>query len=223
MGISSSKKTENSGVALIVASIVSAVVMVFALMLILASYTLFVTANKQSMESRCRELSVSVNKEIKQELMLVNYNSYEEQCNAAGVENNFWFYVRYNIWQNNTWPYYDGTPGHEMENSAKYFKIDLSEREDYRRVADSVVVTMYWEIDSDNKATETDKSLGILHVNVNVVKGDSSYSVDSVYSLSVVGYDITGGFDVTESLNNQAINPYNNSIVTNEKWMWTPY
>jgi hypothetical protein len=217
------KRQQNQGTAMIVAIVVGLVLMVFALALLLLSYSLFSSAVRQSTQTKCRELAKSLDKELRHEITDPCYDSYELQLADAAQGknvNNLWFYLRYNIWQSNSWPYYNEQEnGHKEADSYKYFSLDVS---DFNGMADKVTVIIYWEIDSDNPQTETNKDYTRLHVKIETEKGDSSYTLESVYILNVSAYDATAE-DLVDTVTNTEINPDNNNIYVNERWKWELY
>jgi hypothetical protein len=217
------KKEKNQGVAMIVAVIAGMVLMVFTLSLLLVSYTLFSSVAAKSTQSQCAELAKSVSQELRQELLNVNYDSYSAQNAAVGRENNLWFFLRYNLWQQEAWPYYnDGETGHDEADSVRYFTINATEDSKFEGMADQILITTYWKIDSDSPQNETDKSLTTVHFKVEAKKGDSAYVVESDYALTVTPYDSAEGEGNMETVENSKINPYNKYIDRNEKWVWVP-
>jgi type II secretory pathway pseudopilin PulG len=218
------RKLRNQGSAMVVAIVVGVVIMVFVLSLLLLSYSLFSTAAQKTTQMQCRELAKSVNKELRQEILSPDYDTYASQLAAEGTENNLWFYLRYNLWQEDVWPYYnEEESGHGEDDSYRYFTIDTADSDEYDGIADTILITMYWEIESDNPQEESDKSLTLLHVQVEVKKGDCSYSMESVYALTVAEYsDAESAGGTGNGITGTSVNPYNQSIDTAEKWIWTP-
>jgi hypothetical protein len=229
MGLSAKKKIkQNQGAAMIVTIVVGVVLMAFALSLLLLAYSLAASVTGRTIETQCKELAKSVNRELEAELMTADYDNYEQQCADFGNKNNLWFYLRYNLWQDEVWPYYnDLEAGHDVEDTYRYFRLDAQNTEEYGAMADSILITMYWEIDSDQPSEEDDKSFTVLHIRTEVQKGDYAYAIDSAYALTVTSYaenediDDIGDGD-TEALENASVNPYHRSIYKNEKWVWTP-
>jgi hypothetical protein len=217
------KKKQNQGAAMIVAIVVSVVLMAFALSLLLLSYSLVSSVSGNVVETQCKELAKSVSEEIGQELMDVNYDSYDDQYAAAGNENNLWFFLRYNLWQDGTWPYYsDMEAGHYAADSYRYFRLNEADYGDSSLNVDRILLTMYWEIDSDQPAEETDKSFTVLHIRVEVERGDYAYALDSAYALTVTSYVDESDDGDMATVENADINPQGNEIVRDEKWIWTP-
>jgi hypothetical protein len=99
--------------------------------------------------------------------------------------------------------------------------LDVENSDEYAGLAGQVKVTMYWE--SDQTTDEADKSFTILHVRVEVNRDDYAYALDSAYALTVAAYDEIAGDEDTETVtvSDDELNPYGNSIVKNEKWIWT--
>jgi type II secretory pathway pseudopilin PulG len=205
---------------MIVATIVGAVIMVFVLSLLLVSYSLFTTAARKETQLQCQELARSVNQEIRQELMKPDYDTYEDQLAAVGTENDLWFFLRYNLWQDDAWPYFhEGESGHNKSDSYRYFTIDATDAEELGGMADQILITMYWEIDSEEPAAETDKSFTTLHIKVEAQKGDCAYAMESAYALTVIAYDSAAE---DGELEDAGSNPFHEVIDKNEKWAWEP-
>jgi hypothetical protein len=221
--IADKKRQQNQGAAMIIALVVSVVIMAFALSLLLLSYSLFSSVNGDTIQTQCKELAKSVNSELGQELMDTGYDSYEQQYAAAGSENNLWFFLRYNLWQDEIWPYYnEAETGHGKADSYRYFRLDTINSDEYAGAADQILITIYWEIQSEESGEETDKSFTVLHIRTEVDKGDYAFAIDSAYALTVTPYDEYDDSDDMDSLDNLEINPYDTQIYKNEKWIWTP-
>lgn len=211
------KRQLNSGSAMIVAIVVSIVLMVFALSLLLVSYSLFSSTANQNTQTKCRELAKSVSLEIREELTTPSYSNYDEQKkDILDGKNPLWSYIRCNLWQSN-WPYYnESETGHKAANSYKYYKLDAG---DLNGMAGQVTVTMYWEIESADPSVETNRSLTKLHVIVKAENDQSSYEAESVYALNCASFvDSTEG--EVDTVSSSSANPQNNSIYKNENWKW---
>jgi hypothetical protein len=146
---------------------------------------------------------------------------------AAGNENNLWFFLRYNLWQGDIWPYYykddktdEEVTGHTLEDSTRYFTIDVTGDDTWIGMADQILISMYWEIESDDPASETDKSLTVLHIRTEVTKGDCGYAMEKAYSLNVADFDSEAEEEKLEGFSNASLNPNGRQIDTNENWMW---
>ena len=102
MTIRSGKKKNNNGAAMMLTIVIIAVLIVFTFSLILISYNLYASQNKNLSSDRNSEAANSLSRALKDELTDENavYNS------------NLWKYIRWNIAYKNAdddckdWPYY---------------------------------------------------------------------------------------------------------------------
>lgn len=206
------KKKKNRGSAMIMAIIVSVIIMVFALSLLLLSYSLYATVVKEKKEMQYKELAFSVSKEIEQDIT-TNFSSHENQKNAQDAgKNPIWFYVRYGLWQNDDiWPYFNEDENqHKRVSAYRYYKMN-TESSEFSNVMGDVLITMYWDSSYEKQeAKKIDNT--ILHIKVEVTDGDIYFSNSMEYSLEVSPYP-DGGEGVFDS-NGET------QIVANEKWLW---
>lgn len=242
-------RRKNQGAAMIVAMVVGVVLMAFALSLLAVSYSLFSSASQRTTQLQCRELARSIDRELQRELTEPNYATYAKQKEDEGKKNNLWFFVRYNLGQSNSnqsgWPYYkEGEAGHSKEDSSKYFTLDASDDSELQGWADEISICLYWEIDDSIEEDDTSAESGlladkdnkiILHTVIKIQRGDSSYTLDTPYRLSVDGQEsekqddekgVRGYTDVKygekdDSYVSEDINPNKNSIFKKEKWTWS--
>ena len=94
---------------MMIAIIVSVVVVAFSLSLLLVCYALFSSSARKVTSRQCKELAKTLSLELEQELTKPNFASYEEEQMAlksvSDGENSLWFYLRYNLFQEQ-WPGY---------------------------------------------------------------------------------------------------------------------
>jgi len=202
-----------------VALVVSVIVLGFALSLLLTSYSLFSSANKQFSDIRARELAQSAVEELTAELTEVDFDTYAEQLAAHETKlrdekkYSLWFYVRYNMFQNN-WPYYDedeSNTGHGLNAAGKYFDLNADQ------LADDIKVNMYWEKD------DSQRDGARLWIRVTVTVGDATYTAKRVLELQVDKYPDVSSKTAEAASANLTINPAANRILKYERWRWNLY
>lgn len=213
-------KDDNRGVATIVATIVGIVVLMLSLSLLLAAYSLFSSTSRRIKQDECKELAKSISLELDKEITM-EFDSYEKQKKALeDGKNSVWFYLRYNVWNNDNWPYYCETEaGHGKENAFRYFILDIDQLNglDFKDMSADVSVCIFWESDKDIYQNDMKEGLPIT-IKITVSAGEQYYEITSSYMLSVGIYDDVSNeniVDVTSS-----VNPQNNSINVAEKWKW---
>lgn len=212
------KAKSNKGSAMIVSFIVVVILMMFALSLLLVSYSLYLSTVKENSKLQCKELAKTLSVELGNELTSVYFEDYasqkwaEDQVAVTG-DHALWFYVRYNMWQS-SWPYYNvDERGHTESYAFKDCKM-LQETGD--AISYDVNVTLYWESDREISASEKDDTP--LYIVVEVAKGNQTYKVVSQYDLKVEEYPEIDNDTDTENTFSTTINPANNSIIKQEKW-----
>lgn len=211
-------RSKNAGSALLVAIIASIVVIAFSLSLLIAAYSLFQSSVQKRDQVQLKEYTKTLALEIESEITDPNFASCAEQNEALqNGEDNLWFYLRYNVEQNN-WPFYeqDEGIGHTKENAYRYFDINVSGGEErlYATMPNSVSVCMYWtkEVIED----EGDEEI-YLTVVVTCERDKQACTMSSYYTLSKTLYSDAeapeGSF--------LSVNPQNNNIALNECWKWS--
>ena len=218
------RKLNNDGAAMMVSIIIIAVLMIFAFSLVLISYSLYASQNKNLASMRnmeaCNTLSVALEKDI------VSDNAHSDS--------NLWKYLRCNVFSD-AWPYYNpGEAGHDMEDAARQFYLEgYSEMEG---LPAKTTVKMYWTLpegaDMSDYETMTDNleklefKKGIrLYIEIQCDTGNQSYKVTDVYKLFTddILLEENAAALQTELGNikgNSAFNPDSNDILTNELWTW---
>lgn len=197
---------------MIVAIVVSLITMVLAMSLLLLAYSVHASVLKEGSRMQCKELAYSVSREIQNELT-VHFDSYEEQRDSLnGGQNPLWALLRYQIWQEDErWPYFNEDENQHKKSAAyRYFKLQTVE-DKMEQAADQILVTMYW--DGSHETQEASVKDGtILHVKVEVFKGEAYFANNMTFALEISDYE-----DVEEGVvenNGQAI------IMAGEKWTW---
>lgn len=110
----------NHGAALMVAVVIIGILLVFTFSLLLVTYTLYSSQNKNAASKRNSEAANTLSKALTTEL--------------TKTDGELWRYLRFNICQQNTWPYYDpeyaGT-GHDEKAAFRYFNLNVNYIESY--------------------------------------------------------------------------------------------
>ena len=111
---------KDRGVALIIAVVIMAVLIVFTFSLSLIAYSMYASQNNSIASRRCAEAANSLCDAIIDELTYTDpdNNRYPE------YESYLYKYLRYNICQEATWPFYDeGKEKHTREYACRYFDL----------------------------------------------------------------------------------------------------
>ena len=202
------------GSALLIAIVIMMVVTMLSLALLLVSYSLFATSNKQNNDEQCRTLAQSLSLELEKEITISPFEKYEMQKQAHDDgKYPLWFYLRFNVWQSN-WPYYNAEErGHSDGYAWRYFKLNADESS-AATVVDDISVLIYWESEADAQKAATP-----LVVEVTCKKGSQQYTVKSTYELviEVDPYEDAQGMVTVSS----PYNPLNNQIDSGEIWNWS--
>ena len=218
------KSKHNKGSAMMIAIIVSVVVVAFSLSLLLVCYALFSSSARKVTSRQCKELAKTLSLELEQELTKPNFASYEEEQMAlksvSDGENSLWFYLRYNLFQEQ-WPGYHAEYTEEKKELCyREFSVDLSggDASTYEAYISDIVVRVYWQ--NDNIDVTKDDTL--LCVEVEVKRDDQSAIMRNYFTLSVNDYPSTtlsGAVDTSSAL--AVVNPSGYSVNETEHWKWS--
>ena len=217
------KKKNNKGAAMMLTIIIIAVLVVFTFSLILISYNLYASQNKNLSSDRNAEAANSLSKALEDELT----------DNNASDNSNLWKYLRYNIAYKDAdedcldWPYYaPGKTSHGSDEARRYFK--LARNIDMAGMPADVSVCMYWELPdiylnaNDVPVYDSTKSRSgiILHIEITCSTGSQTYRVNDVYELSAI---VDSNVLVPDGINNDvtSYNPEGHEINPKERWKWT--
>ncbi|MBP5565108.1 MAG: hypothetical protein J6X45_05245 [Lachnospiraceae bacterium] len=217
-------RQQNKGAAMIMTVIIIAIIMVFCFSLILVSYNLYASQNKNLATMRNTEASES----------LVHALDAELTDNENIGKSPLWKYIRMNVayktdftsdpdW--NDWPYYDpsASSGPHSEASAVR-EFALTGNPDMQGVPADVRVYMYWMIpgsvdDFKTKVEGGGYPNGVrLHVKVVSKTANQTYEAEEVYKLTVRKNDNEG--KAILSAIDSSCNPGGHTIDSNEKWIW---
>lgn len=206
---------DNSGSAMLTALIVIFVVMILSLSVLAGAYNAYRMSLGASNNAQAKLYAQSAADKLEEYITGVNYDSFEAQWNAFSVgESPLWFYLRYNVEQNN-WPYYKASENtHDKDHAYRYFIMSVGSKDvynmlDYKAaIGNDTSVLMYWE----NKDNET-----ILTVEVRCEKDSDTYVATNKYKLIKSAYSDGAGSDHSIL---PGVNPSGNSIANSEKWVW---
>ncbi len=224
-------KTSNDGAAMVMVILIIAILIVFAFSLMLVSYTYYASQSKNVASKKCSEAANTLSLALVDELTDSN----------APYKSALWNYLRYNLFQDGTWPYYDSTvDGHTEKEAFRYFNLKYNKADyhdeygyDLPGFPGDVQLCVYWTpaSDAEKKTTEhqseISKKNAILYVEITCMAASQTYTVTNSYKLKV--RNITG--DPTEedtklinvqtlNQNNTSYNPLIKEINVREKWEW---
>ena len=189
---------KSRGAALMIAIIIIGILVVFTFSLLLVSYTLFASQNKKAASTRCSEAANTMSEALRYEL-----------TDAEAYENSdLWNYLRFNLIQSDTWPYYDENGGDEHGKAAayRYFVVDYNTRANYLKKYTNgsspegypakVQLCIYWTPPEGFDASDyTQDRLSTLDwkleqevrlfIEITCELGNQSYTVVNEYKLSV--------------------------------------
>lgn len=227
-------KYTNRGAAMMVCVVIIAILMAFVFSLLAVTYTLYASQNKKVASKRNSEAANTISIAL------------EEELTSAGAYQNsdLWKYIRYNVGQEDTWPYYlpnDTTGEHDRNAAFRYFTMNYYHTDDYfanpedtlKGYPGNVSVCIYWMLPEDVNPSTVDLSTmnknGLrLFVEVICDTGSQSYVVTNEYKLKEDGYtNASADMKMKNMLNNilsepelnATYNPQNLSI-EEKKWSW---
>ena len=223
MTIKSGKKKNNNGAAMMLTIIIIAVLIVFAFSLILISYNLYASQNKNLSSDRNAEAANSLARAIEKEL-----------TDPDAIKNsNLWKYLRFNIAYCNggeeegvtfkDWTYYDASDyRHDEDYAKRYFKLDRNTA--MEGMPADVSICMYWKLPDGVGEDILDINLNrngiVLYVEIKCSTGGQTYKIVDTYTLTVVGTDDAAEITKINEVNNSVSNPADHVVNTGEKWIW---
>ena len=225
------KYLNNNGATMIVAIIMIAILMIMTFSLMLVTYTLYASSNKKAASERnsvaANSLSLALEKELTAE---------------DAIDNSWlWKYLRCNILQNETWPYYDSEySGHTEDDAFRYFKLKYNNNYplngiDIDGFPGDVTLCMYWTPPAEASYNGRDLSgLSIsektnieLCIDIICDTGSQSYTVKDTYEISIseLMLEIDSDQRMKKKLdafktdkNKSLYNPMNLNINSMERW-----
>ncbi len=177
----------NDGATMIVAIIVMAILIVFTFSLTLVAYTLYSTQNKNIASMKCAEAANSLSKALEDEIIY-----YDKTDNRYPEYDSYLYrYLRYNLCQEETWPYYEeGTPGHGKDVACRYFDLKYNTK---KKIYDSNGNVMMKKNDDGTYSDTEEKAVDSIEGKPGKVevciywmlpKGQSSSTVTNVDNMS---------------------------------------
>ena len=215
--IESYKENKNKGAAMIVCVTIISILVVFCFSLLLVTYTLYASQNKNMQSDRNSEACKTLSTSIRQELV------------ESSEDSNLYKYIRYNVNQE-SWPFYDTEkPDHQKEDAFRYFRLDKANSIDIGGYPGDIEICMYWQQSGEFTEQKVKNESGVeetiqipsargikLFVEVTCRSGSQSYSIKSEYRLAVSKKrtNLKIKSEVAD------INPFGNSINNKETWKW---
>lgn len=231
------KRQYNKGAAMVVSIIIIAVLMIFAFSLILISYNLYASQNKNIASIRNMEAANTLSISLQQEM--IDENAWDES--------NLWNYVRFNLFDlddtsTGAWPYYSPLkagdigyePGHDRNAAVKEFRLDSNSGVEC--LPAETFVRVYWTLPDDISAADylatSDPEFRMeakrgarLFIEIQCNTGSQSYKVTEILQLDVEEMTMPDDEDKQNKLeiyysNYISAAEYHERINRNEKWTW---
>ena len=236
-GIGRISKDNNRGAALMVAVVIIGILMVFTLSLLLVTYSLYSSQNKNAAGTRNSEAANTFSVALTTEL------------EKKQSDSELWRYLRFNICNRGTWPYYKpGLAGHGETEAFRYFDLNYNFVSKYFDTPSTteqdplsglegfpgkMKLCIYWRVpaNKDDVAETYAESLydganktGVrLYIEVICETGSQSYVVKNEYILTEDDFG-SGEYRLKNALKNyvdiDAYNPLGLDIDLTKKWIW---
>ena len=200
---SKTKKSLNKGATLMVAIIIIGILIVFAFSLLLVTYTLHASQNKNVASKMNSEAANSLSIALKTEL----------EADDAEANSDLWRYLRFNVGQMQYWPYYCPELGKGEKqgdlDAYKYFELKTNFRDSYfenetdkSKVAPdgfpgSVKLGIYWRLPksvedraiADGIPPDTITGHGKIRLFIDIIceTASQTYVVSNEYELAIEG------------------------------------
>lgn len=200
------------GSALLIAIAIMAVLFMLGLALLLVSFSLHATANREQDAAQCKEIAQTLSRELEREITIKAEDAYKA---GAVKKYPFWFYLRENIWQeDNKWPAY-GETDYLNDRAIRRFQPEqrnyTAEDETASKLLANTYVEVYWT--REDKTAQKGEGTNIV-VSAVCSVGNSKSTVTRSY---VLGID--DSVSEVNSLSNGEFVP-KKSIDTAERWQW---
>jgi len=213
------KKLNNRGTAMMVVVVIVGILMIFCFSLLLASYTLYATQNKNAASKRNAEAANTLSKALETELT---------RGDATEKDSALWKYLRCNInqenWKSGEIKYFDMN----YNRSNTYFDSENPALDGY---PGKVQLAMYWMPPKGHEGEEVcaDPDGIRLTVEITCETASQSYTISNRYLLSSTNYDDNIYEDrnlkyrleqVISNTTSYNVYGYTN-IDSNKKWSWS--
>ena len=111
----------NRGATMIAALVVMTILIAFTFSLTLVAYTLYASQNKNNVSMKCAEAANTLSDALGDEITYID----EANNRFPEYDSYLYRYLRYNICQSRTWPYYDpkDTTNHGKDKAFRYFDL----------------------------------------------------------------------------------------------------
>lgn len=200
------------GSAMLIAIAIMAVLVMLGLALLLVSFSLHATANREHDAAQCKEIVQTLSRELERQITITREDAYEK---GAAEKYPFWFYIRDNVWREEKWPPYGEA---EYLNDRALRRLQLgqnsSETGEVVENAAELLKNTYMEAYWTREDKLADKGEGTtLVVTVSCSAGKSESSMTKTYVLSVE--EIEG-----KALSDGEFVPKNPKIDEKEGWQW---
>ena len=194
-GIIRHTMSDDHGAALFVVVVIVLVLSILCLSLIMTAGALYNSSKNAIIKLQTQEAAVSVSKEIEKEITKPNYTSFaDESSDRSAGKNALWFYLRDNIKNDGTWPYYAEagnkqnieSANHGAAEAYRYFDLTESGTSELPIVSGDTTVYMYWSPAGKNDsvdAYDTSPSGRTLYITVVCEREGGMYTVTSTYKL----------------------------------------
>lgn len=219
------KKTSyknNKGAAMIVAIIIIAVLMIFTFSLMLVTYTLYASQNKKIANMKNREAANTLSKVLNQEL----------SGDSVYTDSSLWKYLRCNLYQKDTWPYYDNSvSGYTSDYAYRYFDVCKNANYAVDGYPGEIKLCIYWTLprgttlSSDktlNDLSIDEKRDAMLFIEIICETGGQTYTVLNKYKMVVSqldeNIDSSEIYALDKLADDLGYNPMRLPINNNEKW-----
>ena len=219
------KKTSyknNKGAAMIVAIIIIAVLMIFTFSLMLVTYTLYASQNKKIANMKNREAANTLSKALDKELA----------GDSVYTDSSLWKYLRCNLYQNDTWPYYDNSvSGYTADYAYRYFDVCKNANYNVDGYPGKIKLCIYWVLPKGtsipNDKTVNDLSIdekkdATLFIEIICETGGQTYTVLNKYKMTISQLDESSDaseiYALEKLADDQNYNPMHLPINNNEKW-----
>lgn len=179
---------KNRGAALVFVIIIVTIIIILIFSLLLVTYNLYASQNKKAASLRSSEAAKSLSVALENELT-------DEDAYANSW---LWKYLRFNMVQQNTWPYYDsGLSGHTEEYAFRYFDLKANSNYSVDGFPGETKLCVYWELpdgvsisdgDSISDLTIDQKKNFKVYIEITCTTGNQSYTIKNKYLVDVTNY-----------------------------------
>ena len=181
---------DERGAALIFMIIIISIIIIFTFSLLLATYNLYASQNKKAASLRSSEAAKSLSVALEKEL--TDEKAYEN----SGL----WKYLRFNMMEDNTWPYYDPSKSDHTEKYAfRYFNLKPNSNYNVDGFPGEVELCIYWELPANfsipegktiKDLTPEQKKEFKVTIEITCTTGNQSYTVKNKYLVDVTSFTI---------------------------------